>query len=98
MSSPDRAQSTALLEELLSIRSLSGAESDASEFLARWLGEHGLERCRVDEVGNAVGELGEPDGAKTIVLLGHIDTVPGAIQGTLTIFAGCEICYTRYSL
>ena len=98
MSSPGRAESTALLEELVSIRSLSGAESDASEFLAQWLGEHGLERCRVDEVGNAVGELGEPEAAKTVVLLGHIDTVPGDVPVERRSSKEGEVLYGRGSV
>ncbi len=35
-------------------------------------------RARIDEAGNAIGELGK--GERTIVLLGHIDTVPGQIR------------------
>ncbi len=33
----------------------------------------------VDEAGNAVGEIGPADAARVIMLLGHIDTVPGQI-------------------
>jgi LysW-gamma-L-lysine carboxypeptidase len=39
----------------------------------------GFDRAFVDDAGNAVGELGEATAARTIVLLGHIDTVPGNI-------------------
>ena len=39
----------------------------------------GFDRAFVDEAGNAVGELGDPSASRTIVLLGHIDTVPGNI-------------------
>ena len=98
MSSPDRAESTALFEKLVSIRSLSGAESEASEFLVKWLGEHGLERCHVDEVGNAVGELGEPEAAKTVVLLGHIDTVPGDVAVERRSSKEGEVLYGRGSV
>jgi LysW-gamma-L-lysine carboxypeptidase len=35
-------------------------------------------RAWIDEVGNAVGELG--DGKRTVLLLGHIDTIPGQIE------------------
>lgn len=35
-------------------------------------------RAHIDEVGNAVGEIGDPDGP-TIVLLGHMDTVSGEV-------------------
>ena len=38
-------------------------------------------RAHMDEAGNAVGELGEADAnSRTILLLGHIDTVPGHID------------------
>ncbi len=39
----------------------------------------GYDRAFVDDAGNAVGELGDPSASRTIVLLGHIDTVPGNI-------------------
>jgi len=62
------------LRELVSIPSLSGEEKQASQYLANWMGERGY-RARVDEAGNAIGERGH--GGNQIVLLGHIDTVPG---------------------
>jgi len=68
-----------LLQGLVSIRSLSGEESEASHWLVDRLETLDLERCRVDEAGNAVGELGAVDASRTVVLLGHIDTVPGEI-------------------
>src|SRR5216683_924637 len=40
------------------------------------MGERGF-RASIDEAGNAVGEIG--DGPRHVVLLGHIDTVPGEI-------------------
>lgn len=65
-----------LLRELVAIPSPSGKEGEASQYLAQWMGEHGY-RARVDGVGNAIGERGH--GGKQIVLLGHIDTVPGSV-------------------
>ena len=41
------------------------------------MAEHGF-RASVDDAGNAVGEIG--DGPMHVVLLGHIDTVPGEID------------------
>src|SRR4029079_13958715 len=52
-----------------------GQEGQVAHFLAeqmRALGLHGY----VDGAGNAVGEAGE---GPPIVLLGHIDTVPGIV-------------------
>ena len=65
-----------LLSGLVAIPSVTGKEQQASQYLTRWMGEHGY-RARVDEVGNAIGERGR--GGKQIVLLGHIDTFPGEL-------------------
>ncbi|EYB68387.1 acetyl-lysine deacetylase [Deinococcus phoenicis] len=45
-------------------------------FLTGWMTAHGFS-AHIDEAGNAVGERGS--GPLTVVLLGHIDTVPGEI-------------------
>ncbi len=66
----------ALLEGLLTHYSPSTQEHAAVEYLTAHMTALGL-RARIDEAGNAVGELG--DGKRTLVLLGHIDTVPGFI-------------------
>jgi LysW-gamma-L-lysine carboxypeptidase len=73
--SPDE-EAVDLLTRLVSIRSHSGEEAQASGFLAEWMERRGF-RARVDEAGNAVGEIGE--GPSEVLLLGHIDTVPGDI-------------------
>lgn len=64
------------LTELLKIPSLSGQEGAAAAFLVEQMRGFGWESF-VDEAGNAVGHLGE--GGPLIVLLGHIDTVPGEV-------------------
>ncbi|MDP9265067.1 MAG: M20/M25/M40 family metallo-hydrolase, partial [Chloroflexota bacterium] len=46
------------------------------EWLVARMAERGF-RASVDDAGNAVGEIGE--GPTHVVLLGHIDTVPGEI-------------------
>ena len=66
----------ALLRDLVATPSLSFEEADAVSLLAVWMAEHGFE-TRIDEVGNAIGTVGAGD--RHIVLLGHIDTVPGEI-------------------
>jgi len=73
----DRA--VALLQGLVAIPSLSRNEAVASQWLVAQMDALGYARAYVDEAGNAVGELGAADASKTIVLLGHIDTVPGNI-------------------
>jgi LysW-gamma-L-lysine carboxypeptidase len=52
----------------------------------------------VDEAGNAVGEVGPPDAARTLVLLGHIDTVPGDIPVRIEPTASGDVLYGRGSV
>jgi LysW-gamma-L-lysine carboxypeptidase len=65
-----------LLHCLVAIQSLSGNETEAVSYLCQQMETRGL-RAHRDEAGNAVGVVGS--GPKSIVLLGHIDTVPGDI-------------------
>src|SRR5258708_6139969 len=71
--SPD---DVALVGGLVAIPSVSRNERDAVEWLVARMSERGF-RATVDPAGNAVGEIG--DGPRHVVLLGHIDTVPGEI-------------------
>ncbi len=61
---------------LVSIPSPSSDEATAALFLAHWMGDHGM-HAYVDRTNSVVGIRGEGD--SEIVLLGHIDTVPGEI-------------------
>ena len=74
-----REQAISLVHGLVAIRSLSREEHEATRWLAAQMAAAGYERAGVDEAGNAVGEIGAPDAARVVVLLGHIDTVPGEI-------------------
>jgi len=65
-----------LVRGLVEIPSLSRREGDAVEWLVARMAERGF-RASVDDAGNAVGEIGS--GRRHLVLLGHIDTVPGEI-------------------
>lgn len=67
----------ALLRRMVEIESLSGQEGGLAHFLVEWMLRAGYARAYVDEAGNSVGEVGS--GHRTIVLLGHMDTVPGHI-------------------
>ena len=71
--SPD---DVALVGGLVAIPSVSRQERDAVEWLVARMRERGF-RASIDAAGNAVGEIGE--GPRHVVLLGHIDTVPGEI-------------------
>lgn len=66
-----------LLHDLVSIDSPSTQEHAASMYLVEAMRSRGYDDAFVDEAGNAVGVWGS--GAREIVLLGHIDTVPGHI-------------------
>lgn len=75
----DRAAAIELVRGLVAIPSLSRHEAAASAWLVEQMRSAGYDRAFVDDAGNAVGELGDASAARTIVLLGHIDTVPGNI-------------------
>jgi LysW-gamma-L-lysine carboxypeptidase len=75
----DRAGAIELVRGLVAIPSLSRQESAASAWLVEQMRGAGYDRAYVDDAGNAVGELGDASASRTIVLLGHIDTVPGNI-------------------
>ncbi len=62
---------------LVSQYSPSGQERGAVNWLVTRLKSLGYEKAFIDEIGNAVGVIGQ--GPKQVVLLGHIDTVPGEI-------------------
>lgn len=67
---------TDLIYKTVTIPSISGEEDKVAQFLVRSMQAWGFE-AQVDAAGNAVGKRGH--GPKQIVLLGHIDTVPGDI-------------------
>jgi LysW-gamma-L-lysine carboxypeptidase len=66
-----------LLRQLLEIASPSYQEAALAEFLAGQLTELGF-TAEVDAAGNVVGELVTGEGP-TVMLLGHLDTVPGEV-------------------
>ncbi len=74
-----RDEAIALVHGLVAIKSLSRHEHEAATWLVARMAAAGYDRSYVDEAGNAVGELGAADAPRVIVLLGHIDTVPGNI-------------------
>ncbi|RKS08408.1 acetylornithine deacetylase [Nocardiopsis sp. Huas11] len=72
-----RADPVALLRALLEASSPSGAEAAAAEVAVAALTERGV-TSGIDAAGNAVGSVGSGTGP-TIMLVGHLDTVPGEI-------------------
>jgi LysW-gamma-L-lysine carboxypeptidase len=75
----DEARAIDLLQGLVGIPSLSRQEAAASQWLVEQMRSLGFARAFVDEAGNAVGELGDESARHVLMLLGHIDTVPGDI-------------------
>lgn len=75
----EQAAAIELVRGLVAIPSLSRHEAAASAWLVEQMRTVGYDRAFVDAAGNAVGELGDASASRTIVLLGHIDTVPGNI-------------------
>jgi LysW-gamma-L-lysine carboxypeptidase len=63
------------LEQLVSIPSPSGEEAAAGEYLVKEMTARRFCAYR-DEVGNAIGVIGDPQAQREIMLLGHMDTVP----------------------
>lgn len=74
--------SSTFIHDLVAIKSLSGAETAVAEYLVSVMQELDFV-AHVDEAGNAVGsrENANEDGniERTIIMLGHMDTVPGDI-------------------
>ncbi len=66
------------LIELVNHYSPSGQERGAVEWLVGRMKSLGYANAFMDEAGNAVGVMGA--GPRQVVLLGHIDTVPGEIK------------------
>jgi LysW-gamma-L-lysine carboxypeptidase len=86
----DQAAAIELVRGLVAIPSLSRQEAAATTWLAFQMRALGFDRGFVDDSGNAVGELGDPSAARTIVLLGHIDTVPGSIPVRIEAAEGTD--------
>ncbi|MGL4651508.1 MAG: [LysW]-lysine hydrolase, partial [Caldilineaceae bacterium] len=93
-----RDGAVALLRGLVEIPSLSFQETEAAHWLVAQMGAHGFARANVDAAGNAVGELGAPDAPVTLLLLGHIDTVAGAIPVRVEQSGAGPLLYGRGSV
>ena len=72
-----RPNPTGLLLEALNIYSPTGNESRLAAYLSGCMRDLGYSKIREDGAGNAIGEIGE--GTQTLMLCGHMDTVPGKL-------------------
>src|SRR6185436_19573578 len=80
---------------LVSQYSPSGQERGAVEWLVARMRTLGYDAF-VDEAGNTVGVMGQ--GPRQVVLLGHIDTVPGEIAVRRDAIPPHEVLYGRGSV
>ncbi|MCB0115967.1 MAG: M20/M25/M40 family metallo-hydrolase [Caldilineaceae bacterium] len=94
----DQSGAIDLLHGLVEIPSFSRQEAAASTWLTQRMDTLGYDRAYVDGAGNAVGEIGPAHAAKTIVLLGHIDTVPGNIPVRIEDTDNGPVLYGRGSV
>ncbi len=82
---------------LVSRPSPSGHEHEAAAWLVTRMQALGFTQAYLDEVGNAIGVMGT--GPREIVLLGHIDTVPGHVPVRVETDAqGRRVLYGRGSV
>jgi putative selenium metabolism hydrolase len=65
----------AMAQRLAATRSVSGEEGDAVRFVIDELTALGFEDVRIDDAGNAIGELGASHGPR-VLIDGHIDSIP----------------------
>ena len=87
---------------MLKIPSTSTQEGALAQFLVDTMAQLGLE-SHVDAAGNAVGIFGTPNSGPDLVLLGHIDTVPGVVpvrveDGKLYGRGAVAVSYTHLTL
>lgn len=81
---------------LVSHYSPSGQERSAVEWLVARMKSLGYGDAFIDGAGNAVGVLGK--GPRQVVLLGHVDTVPGEIPVRRDYVPPDEVLYGRGSV
>ena len=75
----DRNQSRIhLLEEMVKIKSYSRQEENICRYLVSHMEDNGFQAFS-DSAGNAIGIKGDPNAQKEVILLGHMDTVPGDV-------------------
>lgn len=68
-----------IVKELLSHYSPSGNESGVASLITKWAGQFGC-TVKVDEAGNVLVWSGSPTMRPKVVLVSHMDTVPGIIK------------------
>lgn len=81
-------QANSFLHDLVAIESLSGQETAVAHYLVAQMTQLGFINTQIDMAGNAIGMRENRDSggkiSREIVLLGHMDTVPGDIPVRIT--------------
>ncbi|MFE5916595.1 M20/M25/M40 family metallo-hydrolase [Streptomyces sp. NPDC056468] len=77
MTRPAGADEIELLSSMVAVPSFSGQECELAGLLTERMAAVGFD-THVDAVGNVHGEVGDPSGPE-VLMLGHIDTVPGTL-------------------
>ncbi|HEY3844281.1 MAG TPA: M20/M25/M40 family metallo-hydrolase [Acidimicrobiales bacterium] len=80
----DRAALIGLAVDLARTPSVSGSEEAAVQLVASAMTAAGFDTVHIDASGNAVGTLG-PAGGPTIMIDGHIDSIPLHSQSAWTV-------------
>lgn len=76
---PSDAAAVELLTEMVRTPSLCGREDAVAEVVCAAMRGFGFCSVRRDGVSNVIGEVGPEAAERSVVLLGHMDTVPGEI-------------------
>ena len=71
-----RKLSVSLTSDLIKAKSLSGEEKEAAEVLAEAMRSAGFDEVAFDRYGNAVGSINGAEPGPTVLMDGHLDTVP----------------------
>ncbi|MFL6139307.1 MAG: M20/M25/M40 family metallo-hydrolase [Frankiaceae bacterium] len=71
------AEAVRTLRAMVDIPSPSGGEQPLARYVADRMAGLGY-AARIDDAGNAIGEIGD-DAGPIVMMVGHLDTVPGAI-------------------
>lgn len=97
---PDLSDAAAiqLLHGLVAVPSVSCEEAAASAWLVEQMATLAYDRAYIDDAGNAVGEIGGAGASRVVVLLGHIDTVPGDIPVRIVDGGNGPVLYGRGSV
>ncbi|MCB0328250.1 MAG: [LysW]-lysine hydrolase [Bdellovibrionales bacterium] len=85
------------LEEIVRCYSPSREEGGVAMRAVEAMQSLGFRKAYVDAAGNAIGVVGNPAG-RTVMLIGHIDTVPGEIPVRREVVQGDEKLFGRGSV